>query len=166
DLALARHEGDRSFQILPLVTGMIAEDPLSRFHQVAYHNDPEEQVENIAAALDLPPQSASERALKPSSQRPGEMGDLVPRLCDRRDQEHSFRSAFNRNMKRLERAPQIYFISGAEGEKHASLVERFQWTFMRDIAIQTRNDRDASVSKNDVPWPLSMNPDEAMDELM
>jgi hypothetical protein len=167
DLALARYEGDRGFQVLPLVTGTIAEDPLSsRFQQVAYDNDPEEQVENIAAALRLPPQSASERALKPSSQRPGEKGDLVPRLCDRREQEHSFRSAFNRNMKRLARAPQIYFISGAEGEKHASLVERFQWTFMRDIAIQTRNDRDASVSKNEVPWPLSTDLDEAMDELL
>jgi hypothetical protein len=166
DLALARFEGDRSFQVLPLVTGTIAEDPLSRFHQVAYDHDPDEQVENIAAALRLPPQSASERALKPSSQRPGDKGDLVPRLCDRREQEHSFRSAFNRHMKRLERAPQVYFISGAEGEKHGSLVERFQWTFMRDIAIQTRNDRDASVSKNEVPWPLSTNLDEAMDELL
>ena len=166
DLALARYDGDRSFQILPLVTGSIGDDPLSRFHQVAYDHDPDEQVENIAAALGLPPRSASERALKPSSQRPGDKGDLVPRLCDRREQEHSFRSAFNRHMKRLERAPQIYFISGAEGEKHGSLVERFQWTFMRDIAIQTRNDRDASVSKNDVPWPLSTNVDEAMDELL
>src|SRR5689334_9031073 len=63
DLALARYEGDRSFQILPLVTGAIGEDPLSRFHQVAYDNDPDEQVEHIAAALGLPPQSASERAL-------------------------------------------------------------------------------------------------------
>jgi iSTAND domain-containing protein/TIR domain-containing protein len=166
DLALARFEGDRSFQILPLVTGTIAEDPLSRFHQVAYDQDPDEQIENVAEALALPPQSASERALKPSSQRAGEKGDLVPRLCDRREQEHSFRSAFNRHMKRIERAPQIYFISGAEGEKHSSLVERFQWTFMRDIAIQTRNDRDASVSKNDVLWPLSANVDEAMDELL
>lgn len=166
NLALARFEGDRSFQILPLVTGTIAEDPLSRFHQVAYDHDPDEQVENIAAALRLPPRSASERALKPSSQRAGDKGDLVPRLCDRREQEHSFRSAFNRHMKRIERAPQIYFISGAEGEKHGSLVERFQWTFMRDIAIQTRNDRDASVSKNEVPWPLSTDVDEAMDELL
>jgi len=166
ELALARFEGDRSFQILPLVTGAIAEDPLSRFQQVAYDNDPVEQVENIAAALQLPPQSASERVLKLSSQRPGEEGDLVPRLCDRRDQEHSFRSAFHRHLKRLERAPQVYFISGAEGEKHGSLVERFQWTYMRDIAIQTRNDRDASVSKNEVPWPLSTNLDEAMDELL
>ena len=166
DLALGRFDRDRSFQILPLVTGAIAEDPLSRFHQVAYDNDPDEQVENIAAALRLPPQSASERALRLSSQRPGDEGDLVPRLCDRRDQEHSFRSAFHRHLKRLERAPQVYFISGAEGEKHASLVERFQWTFMRDHAIQTRNDRDASVSKSDVPWPLSTNLDEAMDELL
>ena len=166
DLGLARFEGDRSFQILPLVTGAIAEDPLARFQQVAYDNDPDEQIENIAAALRLPPQSASERALKLSSQRPGDEGDLVPRLCDRRDQEHSFRSAFHRHLKRLERAPQVYFISGAEGEKHASLVERFQWTFMRDHAIQTRNDRDASVSKSDVPWPLSTNLDEAMDELL
>jgi len=167
DLALARFEGDRSFQILPLVTGTIAEDPLSsRFNQVAYDNDPDEQVEIIAAALRLPPRSASERALKPCSQRPGEKGDLVPRLCDRREQEHSFRSAFNRHMKRLQRAPQIYVISGAEGEKHGSLVERFQWTFMRDIAIQARNDRDASVSKHDVAWPLSTNLDEAMDELL
>ncbi|HYI11856.1 MAG TPA: TIR domain-containing protein [Thermoanaerobaculia bacterium] len=166
DLALARFDGDRAFRILPLVTGTIAEDPLSRFQQVAYDNDPDEQVENIAAALRLPPQSASERALKPSSHRPGEKGDLVPRLCDRREQEHSFRSAFNRHMKRLARAPQAYFISGAEGDKHGSLVERFQWTFMRDIAIQARNDRDASVSKNDVLWPLSTNLDEAMDELL
>ncbi len=37
---------------------------------------------------------------------------------------------------------------------------------MRDIAIQTRNDRDASVSKNEVPWPLSTTLDEAMDELL
>jgi hypothetical protein len=166
DLALGRFEGDRAFQILPLVTGTVAEDPLSRFHQVAYDHDADEQVENIAAALGLPPLSASERALKPSSHRPGEKGDLVPRLCDRREQEHSFRSAFNRHMKRLARAPQIYFISGAEGDKHASLVERFQGTFMRDIAIQTRNDRDASVSKNEVPWPLSTNLDEATDELL
>jgi hypothetical protein len=166
DLALQRFDGDRAFGILPLVTGTIAEDPLSRFHQVAYDNEPDEQVDNIAVALGLPPRSASERVLKPSSQRLGDKGELVPRLCDRRDQEDSFRSAVHRHSKRLERAPQIYVISGAEGEKHGSLVERFQWTYMRDIAISARNDGDASVSKNDVPWPLSTNLDEAMDELL
>lgn len=166
DLALARYQADSAFRILPLVTGAIAEDPLSRFHQIAYDHDLDAQVENIAIALGLPALSATERALKTSSQRLGDKGDLVPRLCDRREQEHSFSSAFNRHMKRLARAPQIYFISGAEGERHESLVERFQWTFMRDIAIQTRNDRDASVAMGKVPWPLSTTIDEAMDELL
>lgn len=166
ELALARYERDRSFTVMPLVTGAIAEDPLARFHQIAYDHDPDEQVDHIAVALGLPPLSATERALKTSSQRPGEKGDLVPRLCDRREQEHSFSSAFNRHMKKLARAPQIYFISGAEGDRHESLVERFQWTFMRDIAIQTRNDRDASVAMGKVPWPLSATVDEAMDELL
>jgi inactive STAND/TIR domain len=163
NLALARSGSDDSFGILPLVTGNIDEAPLGEFHRIKYENDPDRQIDEIAAALGLPPQR--DGAFKLSSQRPGEKGDLVPRLCDRREQEHSFRSAFNRNLKRLQHAPQIYFISGAEGEKHASLVERFQWTFMRDVA-ELRKGRDASVARTEVPWPLSTNLDEATDELL
>lgn len=168
-LARARAAADPAFTILPLVTGTAVDNPLSDFDWVDYSDDRADQVENIARELGLPPQTEYDRAFAPvilwGNQSTGG-GDLVPRLCDRRDQEHTFRSAFQAHLRRRARAPQVYFISGGEGEKHTSLVDRFRWTFMSSFAAEVKRDPDASVSLDTVPWAISTKLDEAIEELL
>lgn len=170
EIALARQRAaaDPTFSILPLVTGNVA-NPLSDLHWVEYSEERTEQVELISRALGLPPQTDYDRVFAPVilwGGRSSGAGELVPRLCDRRDQEHSFRAAFQSHLRRKAGAPQVYFISGADGEKHESLVDRFRWTFMTKFASEVTRDDDASVSMNHVLWPLSADPDEAWEELL
>lgn len=157
-LARARAASDGSFAILPLVTGAIV-NPLSDLHWLAFDEDPEKQLEIVARALGLPPRTDEQRRVSGG-------GELVPRLCDRREQERFFRASFSAWNRRSGRAPQVYFIVGAEGEKHESLVDRFRWQDLRDFATQVRRDEGASVSMNVVPWPLSQVPDDAQEELL
>jgi inactive STAND/TIR domain len=157
-LARARAASDASFVILPLVTGAIV-NPLSDLHWLEYSEEPEEQLEILARALGLPPRTDEQR-------RSSGGGDIVPRLCDRREQERHFRASFSAWNRRSGRAPQVYFIVGAEGEKHESLVDRFRWQDLRDFATQVRRDEGASVSMNVVPWPLSQVLDDAQEELL
>lgn len=168
ELGRKRAAADPAFCIIPLVMGNVA-NPLSDLHWIEYCEDGQEQVELIARALGLPPQTDYERAFAPVILSTGGSsggGELVPRLCDRREQEHSFRSAFQLHLRKKARAPQVYFIHGGEGEKHESLVDRFRWTFMSKFAETVTRDRDASVSLNNVLWPLSDTLHEASEELL
>lgn len=158
-LARTRAASDSSFVILPLVTGAIT-NPLSDLQWIEYREDLDEQVEIIAHALGLPPLTSEQRRGTSGD------GDIIPRLCDRREQERSFRAAFSTWNRRSGRAPQIYFITGADGEKHDSLVDRFRWQDLRDFATQVRRDEDACVSMNVVPWPPSPELEDAQEELL
>ncbi len=157
-LARTRAASDSSFVILPLVTGAIV-NPLSDLQWLEYSEEPEEQNEIVARALGLPPRTDEQRRIAGG-------GHIIPRLCDRREQERFFRASFTAWNRRSGRAPQVYFIFGADGEKHESLVDRFRWQDLRDFATQVRRDEGASVSMNVVPWPLSQVLDDAQEELL
>jgi hypothetical protein len=45
-------------------------------------------------------------------------------MCDRRAQEEDFRDTFLEALEQHSSAPQIYFVTGEEGQCHESLVER------------------------------------------
>jgi hypothetical protein len=52
------------------------------------------------------------------------LGRLVSKMCDRRAQEEDFRDTLLNALQQNPGAPQVYFITGEEGQCHESLVER------------------------------------------
>ena len=82
----------------------------------------------VAAAYQFasPAEVGSARALH--------LGPLVPKMCDRRQQENEFYEFFKTNLNARPGAPQIYVLPGEEGECHDSLVERLLATRVRGLA--------------------------------
>jgi len=85
-----------------------------------------------------------------SKPRGANLGELVPRMCDRSAQEGSFHLFFSEQIKRHPGFPQIYLIHGAQDECHASLVERLSRTHLKDYASLKRG---GVTSKKFTDWP-------------
>jgi hypothetical protein len=78
------------------------------------------------------------------------LGELVPRMCDRSPQEGDFHLFFSEQIKRRPGLPQVYLIHGEQDECHASLVERFNRTHLKDFASLKRG---GVSGKRLADWP-------------
>jgi serine/threonine protein kinase len=62
------------------------------------------------------------------------LGPLVSKMCDRRQQENEFSDFFLAHLKQRPGSPQVYLIRGEEKECHDSLIERLASTRIKQIA--------------------------------
>jgi len=157
-----------SFCILTLLTGMV-ENPFPDLQALPYADEYSEQVEIVAVALGLPRRTSYERVFEPvalwGSSSSG-AGPLAPHLCDRREQEKRFGSAFETHVRNAPKAPHLYVIIGDEGEKHESLVERFRHTFLTRYASFVKPAANVKPALYMVDWPASTSAEEAEIELL
>jgi hypothetical protein len=166
--ARQRRSRDANFCILTLLTGSV-ENPFPDLQSLSYADEYREQVEIVAEALGLPRRNDYERVFEPVAlwgRSSAGAGPLAPHLCDRRDQEKRFRSAFDTTARKAKLAPQVYFIVGDEREKHESLVERFRHTFLTRYAEFLKPIGSAKPARHVVDWPDSTTAAEAELELL
>jgi serine/threonine protein kinase len=62
------------------------------------------------------------------------LGPLVSKMCDRRQQENEFSDFFLAHLKQRAGTPQVFLIRGEEKECHDSLIERLAATRIKQIA--------------------------------
>ncbi|MDT5121280.1 MAG: eukaryotic-like serine/threonine-protein kinase [Acidobacteriota bacterium] len=62
------------------------------------------------------------------------LGPLVAKMCNRRQQENEFSDFFIANLKQLPGCPQVFLIRGEEKECHDSLIERLVSTRIKQVA--------------------------------
>jgi class 3 adenylate cyclase len=79
------------------------------------------------------------------------LGRMVSKMCDRRTQEEDFRDTFLDALERYRETPQIYFITGEEGQCHESLVQRLIDRANRCVATVVRDDSAGGRMKK-IPW--------------
>jgi serine/threonine protein kinase len=78
------------------------------------------------------------------------VGRLVASLCDRRAQEDEFRDRFVDALERGAGVPQVFFITGEEGQCHETLVQRLVDRIDRSIARETAGRAGGRIKK--IPW--------------
>jgi serine/threonine protein kinase len=84
-----------------------------------------------------------------SEDRPN-LGRLVAGLCDRQAQEDEFRDQFLDAIERCPGVPQVFFITGEEGQCHETLVQRLVDRVDRSIGPEAVGRSGGRVKK--VPW--------------
>lgn len=118
-----------------------------------------EREQEVLRRGDTAPKARRRQQTRAARERGANLGELVPRLCDRTSQEGSFHIFFSEQVKRHPGRPQIYLIHGAEIEGHASLVERLRWTHIRDYAHHKWGDRRGVMAeKRLTDWPYEGEP--------
>jgi hypothetical protein len=81
------------------------------------------------------------------------LGPLVAKMCDRRQQENEFFEVFTLNLRARPGLPQVYMIRGEEGECHDSLVERLMSTRMKQIAEKRWGTQGSVITFKTPAWP-------------
>lgn len=81
------------------------------------------------------------------------LGPLVAKMCDRRQQENEFFEVFTLNLRARPGLPQIYLLRGEEGECHDSLVERLMSTRMKQIAEKKWGAQGSVITFKTPAWP-------------
>ncbi len=81
------------------------------------------------------------------------LGPLVAKMCDRRQQENEFFEVFTLNLRARPGLPQVYLIRGEEGECHDSLVERLMSTRMKQIAEKKWGTQGSVITFKTPAWP-------------
>ncbi|HEX8493540.1 MAG TPA: DUF4062 domain-containing protein [Pyrinomonadaceae bacterium] len=81
------------------------------------------------------------------------LGPLVAKMCDRRQQENEFFEVFTLNLRARPGLPQVYMIRGEEGECHDSLVERLMSTRMKQIAEKKWGAQGGVMTFKTPAWP-------------
>ncbi|HYO90273.1 MAG TPA: hypothetical protein VEQ40_01490, partial [Pyrinomonadaceae bacterium] len=81
------------------------------------------------------------------------LGPLVAKMCDRRQQENEFFEVFTLNLRARPGLPQVYMIRGQEGECHDSLVERLMSTRMKQIAEKKWGAQGGVITFKTPAWP-------------
>ena len=165
DAAIARRDREPAFVIVPITTGAV-EHPFAAIQCVEYREDIEDlgaQVDEIARKLGLPVSRFRPSIVRGNAKS---AGSLIPKLCDRERNEREFRRELERDLREHRFAPQIYFLSGPKQENHRSLVERFRFTYLEDLAAADKPSSATQVGGDRVDWPLSTDGDLALDELL
>lgn len=73
-------------------------------------------------------------ALHAHSAREPNLGPLVSKMCNRRQQENEFYDFFVANLRQRPGCPQMFLIRGEEKECHDSLIERLVSTRIKQVA--------------------------------
>ena len=84
------------------------------------------------------------------------LGRLVAKLCDRRAQEEDFQQTFLDALDRHPGSPQLYFITGEEGQCHESLVERL--IHRAGIASASESPGSTAGRVRKIPWQYDGEP--------
>lgn len=163
--ARARKDRDDAFVIVPVTMGEV-EHPFTAYQCIEYREDLEDigaQVDEIARKLGL-----EIPRFRPTIARGNAKaaGSLIPKLCNRERNEREFRGQLERGLRERRFAPQIYFLTGPKQENHRSLVERFRYTYLEDLAAADKPSSVTQVGGDRVDWPLSTDVDLALDELL
>jgi len=79
------------------------------------------------------------------------LGRLVYKMCDRRAQEEDFRDTLLNALEQRPGVPQVYFITGEEGQCHESLVERLIDRTNRSL-LTTSGDHSAGGRVKKTAW--------------
>ena len=106
--------------------------------------------DELALALTQHAGSAESPAGQATREEPN-LGKLVAKMCDRREQEDDFRQFFLANMENRPGVPQAYLIHGSEGECHESLVERLMYR-IGVFARAKYGAQKATVCLKKIPW--------------
>lgn len=81
------------------------------------------------------------------------LGSLVPKLCNRINQDYHFKTFCRTQYERCPRQPQTYVVHGKEGECHASLVARLRDTRVRKL-INSNLKATVAPFQIDLPLPF------------
>jgi hypothetical protein len=90
----------------------------------SFFRDPHELATKVVLSVRNWEESKPKAAPPPRQESSSNLGRLSAKTCDRREQERQFREKFLRSLKQFPEIPQMYLISGSEGQCHNSLVER------------------------------------------
>ena len=101
--------------------------------------------------LDHSPQSRAEGLPRPSRIEPN-LGPIVPKTCNRREQANEFRRFFISNLNQRRGIPQFYVVHGEERECHDSLVERLVQKEVRPIAEKKWGEQEGIVTIRKLEW--------------
>jgi hypothetical protein len=116
-----------------LIEGDVAREKQRSFRERAksgqitsFFRDPQELATKVVLSIRNWEESKPKAAAAPAPRRENapNLGRLAAKTCDRREQERQFRENFLRSQKQFPDKPQIYLVSGSEGQCHDSLVER------------------------------------------
>ena len=122
---------------------------LPTYHGVSYSHDFfAATVAKIVQYLD-----AEAAPMPPAPAAAPGLGPLVYKLCDRTSQENAFTNLFKTNLRQQPARPQTYFIHGAHGECHDSLVERLRDTRISLIAEKRWGAQRGVVTYKQPGWP-------------
>ena len=111
-------------------------------------------VEELGEEMTLKPVSSELRARPSSAPLSGEinLGPMVAKMCDRRQQENEFSDFFITNLRQQPGRPQVFLIRGEEKEGHDSLIERLVSTRIKQIAERKWGAQNCSILFKTPDW--------------
>ena len=80
------------------------------------------------------------------------LGPMVAKMCDRRQQENEFSDFFIFHLKQKPGCPQVFLIRGEEKECHDSLIERLVSTRIKQIAERKWGVQNSSITFKTPDW--------------
>lgn len=112
-----------------------------------------------------PPVLSQSRELVATTNVALNLGPLLAKMCDRRQQENEFFEVFTLNLRARPGLPQVYMLRGEEGECHDSLVERLMSTRMKQIAEKKWGTQGSVITFKTPAWPSEGDQHERQQEL-
>ncbi|MDT4969647.1 MAG: eukaryotic-like serine/threonine-protein kinase [Acidobacteriota bacterium] len=112
------------------------------------------EVGEAATIQNIPPSAfaSNKLALSPLTGEQN-LGPLVAKMCDRRQQENEFSDFFTANLRERPGCPQVALLRGEEKECHDSLIERLVSTRVKQIAERKWGAQNSSIVFKSADWP-------------
>ncbi|HEX7999122.1 MAG TPA: DUF4062 domain-containing protein [Pyrinomonadaceae bacterium] len=127
-------------------------------HSVDFFRNKDDLARRVSAAVQTivvcAPRVEVQRRRETINTGPLNLGPLVAKMCDRRQQENEFFEVFTLNLRARPGLPQVYMIRGEEGECHDSLVERLMSTRMKQIAEKKWGTQGSVITFKTPAWPM------------
>ncbi|HEX8847696.1 MAG TPA: protein kinase [Pyrinomonadaceae bacterium] len=102
--------------------------------------------------IQVPPFTPVRPSLAPLTGEPN-LGPLVAKMCDRRQQEIEFSDFFIAHLRERPGCPQVSLIRGEEKECHDSLIERLVSTRIKQIAERRWGAQTSAIIFRTPDWP-------------
>lgn len=126
-------------------------------HSVDFFRNKDDLARRVSAAVQTivvgAPRIEPQHRREAINTGPLNLGPLVAKMCDRRQQENEFFEVFTLNLRARPGLPQVYMIRGEEGECHDSLVERLMSTRMKQIAEKKWGTQGSVITFKTPAWP-------------
>ena len=113
-------------------------------------------LEEIGEGITLKPVSAeaigqTRRPFMPPTDEVN-LGPMVAKMCDRRQQENEFSDFFIANLRQKPGCPQVFLICGEEKECHDSLIERLVSTRIKQVAERKWGAQNSAIVFKTPDW--------------